>query len=396
MVENEAEALASPHTILVVDDEPDLESLVLQRMRREIRQGTYEFQFAGNGEEALEVLTKNQDIDVVLTDINMPRMDGLELLSRMGALDQELRSVVVSAYGDMKNIRQAMNLGAFDFIVKPVDFSDLRVTIARTIKNLDTWRDAMEARTRLTSIENELGVAKSMQQSILPKRFVSTPGHRLFANMVAAREVGGDFYDFYELAEGRIGLAIADVSGKGVPAALFMMVSRTLLKSAAAERSDPADVIRTVNDILCADNDNMMFVTMIYAIYDPATRILSYCNGGHNPMLVVNAFGQVDSHDPHDGVALGVASDYEYVSHQFKIENGDSLVLYTDGVNEAEDKGESLFGMDRFKSLFTDGGYRDARKATMAIFQAIRDFVGNYPQSDDITCLTFCVGPADD
>lgn len=391
MAEVEQEVNASPHTILVVDDEPDLEALVRQRMRREIRRGVYQFEFAGNGEEALEVLKRNSAVDIVLTDINMPRMDGLELLSRMSDLEQELRSVVVSAYGDMKNIRQAMNLGAFDFVVKPVDFNDLRVTIDRTIKNLVSWRDAMDARNRLVSIENELGVAKSMQQSILPKSFVSTQSHRLYANMLAAREVGGDFYDFYVLPDGRIGLAIADVSGKGVPAALFMMVSRTLLKSAAGERSDPADVVRTVNDILCADNDSMMFVTLIYAIYDPESHMLSYCNGGHNPMMVVHSDGRSVLFDPHDGVALGVASDYQYTSHTMELRDGDTLVFYTDGVNEAENKDEELFGMDRFSELFTHG-YSDAKLANETVFEGVHSFVDGHLQSDDITCLTLCVG----
>lgn len=391
MAEAEQEVNTNPHTILVVDDEPDLEALVRQRMRREIRRGVYQFEFAGNGEEALDVLKRNNAVDIVLTDINMPRMDGLELLSRMSDLEQELRSVVVSAYGDMKNIRQAMNLGAFDFVVKPVDFNDLRVTIDRTIKNLVSWRDAMEARNRLVSIENELGVAKSMQQSILPKSFIATETHRLYANMVAAREVGGDFYDFYSLPEGRIGLAIADVSGKGVPAALFMMVSRTLLKSAAAERSDPAEVVRIVNDILCADNDSMMFVTMIYAIYDPKSHILNYCNGGHNPMMVVHSDGRTDLFDPHDGVALGVASAYQFTSHQMELRDGDTLVFYTDGVNEAEDRNEELFGMDRFDDLFTHG-FSDPKLANEAIFDGVHAFVDGHLQSDDITCLTLCVG----
>lgn len=382
-----------PPTILVVDDEPDLEALVRQRMRREIRRGTYHFEFAGNGEEALEALASNPAIDIVLTDINMPRMDGLELLSRMSDLEQELRSVVVSAYGDMKNIRQAMNLGAFDFVVKPVDFNDLRVTIDRTIKNLNSWREAVEARNRLASIENELGVAKAMQQSILPKRFVSTENHRLYANMVAAREVGGDFYDVYELPDGRLGLAIADVSGKGIPAALFMMVSRTLLKSVALENPNPAQVVGTVNDILCADNESMMFVTLIYAVYDPATRMLSYCNGGHNPMMVVHKDGGCELLDPHDGVALGISSDYEFTTHQLEMQSGGSLVLYTDGVNEAEDRNEELFGMDRFKAIFKDGGFSDAKAATAAVFAGVQEFVGDNIQSDDITCLTLCVGP---
>ncbi len=392
MAESVEAEVSQPFTILVVDDEPDLEALVRQRMRREIRRGLYHFEFAGNGEEALDLLRSNGSIDMVLTDINMPRMDGLELLSHMETLRQDLHSVVVSAYGDMKNIRQAMNLGAFDFVVKPVDFNDLRVTIDRTLKNLMSWREAVDARNRLVSIENELGVAKSMQQSILPTSFINEPSHRLYANMVAAREIGGDFYDFYKLDDGRIGLAIADVSGKGVPAALFMMVSRTLLKSAAAERSDPAEVVRIVNNILCADNDSMMFVTMIYAIYDPNSKVLSYCNGGHNPMMIVHRDGRNSVVDPHDGVALGIASDYNYTSHSMELQDGDTLVFYTDGVNEAEDKDETLFGMERFGEVFAHGGFSDAKAATKAIFDSVHAFVGDFPQSDDITCLTLCIG----
>ena len=393
-MQDDTETSSTLHKILVVDDEPDLEALVRQRMRREIRRGVYSFEFAGDGEEALEKLAESADIDIVLTDINMPRMDGLTLLSRLGDLDKELRSVVVSAYGDMKNIRTAMNLGAFDFIVKPVDFSDLRVTIDRTVKNLESWREALNARNKLVTLQNELEVAKSMQQSILPTIFPSSANYRIYANMVAAREVGGDFYDVYELADGRLGIAIADVSGKGVPAALFMMVSRTLLKSTAKEQRDPATVLQTVNDILCADNESMMFVTMIYAIYDPATQVLSYSNGGHNPMMVVHEDGNVDLHDPHDGIALGVASDYEFTAHEVTLGEGDLLVFYTDGVNEAENKDEELFGMERFEQVFEGGGSRDAEESTHKVFEAVRDFAGDYPQSDDITCLSLSAGLA--
>ena len=388
----DAQTPADLHKILVVDDEPDLESLVKQRMRREIRGGVYHFEFANNGEEALEKLQQVPDVDVVLTDINMPKMDGLTLLSRLEELDQELRSVVVSAYGDMKNIRTAMNLGAFDFIVKPVDFNDLRVTIDRTVKNLDSWREALNARNQLVSIQNELEVAKAMQVSILPTNFPSAREWRLHAHMEAAREVGGDFYDFYHLPGGRLGIAIADVSGKGVPAALFMMVSRTLLKSTALEGSDPAEVLRTVNDILCADNDSMMFVTMIYAIYDPSTEQLTYCNGGHNPFLLVHENGQVDLRDPHDGIALGVATDFEFTQHRVQMRDGDLLVLYTDGVNEAENSNEELFGMSRFFEVFEQERYRNPQEASDAIFRTVHQFAGNYPQSDDITCLTLYAG----
>jgi len=131
------------YKILVVDDEPDLERLVRQRMRRQIRRGKYGFEFAGNGVEALEVLAEKQDIDIVLSDINMPKMDGLTLLQQIPEVNSDLRSVIVSAYGDMENIRTAMNRGAFDFVTKPIDFTDLEVTIERTLRHLDEWRAAL-------------------------------------------------------------------------------------------------------------------------------------------------------------------------------------------------------------------------------------------------------------
>ena len=142
--------MEEPHRILVVDDEPDLEQLVLQRMRREIRRGRYSFVFARNGVEALERLNdSNGDdtIDMVLTDINMPEMDGLTLLKQIPSVDPNVRSVVVSAYGDMKNIRTAMNRGAFDFVTKPIDFEDLRITIERTLEHLAMLREASKRAT---------------------------------------------------------------------------------------------------------------------------------------------------------------------------------------------------------------------------------------------------------
>ena len=177
--------------ILVVDDEPDLEPLVRQRMRRHIRSGRYAFSFASNGAEALEHLMKNKDVDMVLSDINMPVMDGLTLLERIPAVNPDIRSVIMSAYGDMANIRTAMNRGAFDFITKPVDFKDLQVTIDRTLRHVIEWREARASRDRLAALQNELTLASRMQQSILTHEFPSSPDYQVFANMEPARNVGG-------------------------------------------------------------------------------------------------------------------------------------------------------------------------------------------------------------
>ena len=203
------------YKILVVDDEPDLEPLMLQRMRRHIRAGRYQFVFAKNGVEALQKLAEDDTIDMVLSDINMPQMDGLTLLDQIAKVDPNIRSVIISAYGDMKNIRTAMNRGAFDFVTKPVDFEDLQVTIDRTLRHMAEWRDALQSRDKLVALQNELDVATGMQQSILPTKFPQNPSYEVYGKMQAARNVGGDFFDVIPLNDGQVGLAVADVSDKG-------------------------------------------------------------------------------------------------------------------------------------------------------------------------------------
>ena len=374
--------------ILVVDDEPDLEHLVRQRMRREIRSGTYSFMFAQNGVEALEVLNEEQDIDMVLSDINMPRMDGLTLLEQIPKVDPNIRSVIVSAYGDMKNIRTAMNRGAFDFVTKPIDFEDLRVTIQRTLHHLELWREALESRDKLVALQNELSVANKMQQSILPTSFPTGSGFEIFGSMKPARDVGGDFFDVLSLDNGRIGLVVADVSDKGVPAALFMMSSRTLLKGAAIGHDSPGKVLSEVNQLLQEDNDAAMFVTVFYATFDPRSGELAYANGGHNTPLIVHADGSSTVLPPTGGVALAVVPDFTYDESSVILQPGDRVVLYTDGVTEAENDQGDQFELERLCEIFTNGTPMDARATNEAVFDAVDAFAGEAPQFDDVTCLT--------
>ncbi|MYF74629.1 MAG: SpoIIE family protein phosphatase [Gemmatimonadetes bacterium] len=379
------------YKILVVDDEPDLEHLVRQRMRRDVRAGHYEFVFAYNGVEALEVLNADPDIDMVLSDINMPRMDGLTLLEQMSEVDPDLRAVIVSAYGDMKNIRTAMNRGAFDFVTKPIDFQDLRVTIERTLEHLKLWREAVASRDKLVALQNELRVAHDMQQSILPKTFPDKPGYQLFGSMEPARQVGGDFFDIINLENDRIGLAIADVSDKGVPAALFMMSSRTLMKGAAIGKSNPTDVLTEVNHLLQEDNDAAMFVTVFYAEYNPADGSLSYANGGHNPPVIVHADGSSTELPQTNGIALGILPDIEYEQNSVTLSPGDTLVLYTDGITEAMNAQNEEFEMERLLTVLSGASSQDVREMNQAIFQAVQAFAGDMPQFDDMTCMTlFC------
>ena len=376
-----------PYRILVVDDEPDLEPLILQRMRRKIRSGSYSFEFARNGVEALEMLNLHQDIDMVVSDINMPQMDGLTLLKQIPKVDPDIRSIIISAYGDMKNIRTAMNRGAFDFVTKPLDFEDLQVTIDRTLRHLEEWREALASRDKLVALQNELDVARSTQQSILPKVFPQSSNYQVFANMEPARNVGGDFYDVIRLDRGRVGLAIADVSDKGVPAALFMMSSRTLLKGAAIGTPDPGEALREVNELLYEENETMMFVTVLYSIYNTETGRLTYSNGGHDAPLLVRPDGSSELLPLTGGIALGIAPDIRFPNHTVQLDPGDTIVLYTDGVTEAMNGNREQFGVGRMHEVFAESPPENSEQAAQSIFKAVRDFVGDTPQSDDITCL---------
>ena len=380
--------MADPlYKILVVDDEPDLEPLVKMRMRREIRSKLYTFVFAGNGIEALETLEREGDIDLVLSDINMPRMDGLTLLEQIAGAEADMRAVIISAYGDMKNIRTAMNRGAFDFIIKPIDFDDFRVTINRALAHLAKWREALMSRDKLVSIQNELDVAKTIQQSILPTVFPETDGMQIFGSMEPARAVGGDFFFVERFVDGRIALAVADVSDKGVPAALFMMLTRTLLKGALRDGAPPGRVLEEVNDLLHEDNDTAMFVTLFCGIYDPHTGGFTYANGGHNPPLHVRADGSSEILPITGGIALGVAPEFTFAEDAIELAPGDSAVLYTDGVTEAINAADEEFGMERLHAIFAETPGLDAREGNIAIFESLGTFTGETPQFDDITCL---------
>ncbi len=376
------------YKILVVDDEPDLEPLVLQRMRRQIRRGNYEFVFAHDGVEALEKLAANSDIDMVVSDINMPRMDGLTLLEQIPDVNSDIRAIIVSAYGDMENIRTAMNRGAFDFVTKPVDFEDLQITIDRTLEHIEQWREAVSSRDQLVALQNELDVANQMQQSILPTVFPSGPAYASFGAMTPAKDVGGDFYDVVRLQDDCAGFAIADVSGKGVPAALFMMSSRTLLKGSAIGAGDAGAVLTEVNNLICDDETNGMFVTMLYAIYNPRTGELTYASGGHDPPLVVHPDGTSDLLPLTGGIALGVLAGFEYGEHTVTIAPGDTVCLYTDGVTEATNLDGKLLGIEGVQDYFATAPPADAESASQEIMKVVFEFTGEAPQFDDVTCLT--------
>lgn len=378
--------------ILSVDDELDLELLLTQYFRRKIRKGEYEFFFAHNGIEALQMLLENPDIDIVLSDINMPEMDGLTLLKKLNSRhNPALKVIIVSAYGEMSNIRAAMNNGAFDFATKPIDLEDLQVTIEKAIAEIEFVKQTQREHGQLVDIKGDLALAAEIQLAILPNSF--PPFEELaermdiYASMKAAKDVGGDFYDIYKIDEDHIGFTIADVSGKGVPAAIFMAVSHTLLRFAGRKSLDAVAVISESNDVLARESFDSMFVTLFYGIYNVRTGEVKYVNAGHNPPYVLRHDGTLETLPSSRNICLGVIEHYAFNADTVELKPGDAIVTFTDGVTEACSVSDGLYGEERLETLLKTTPANDARGLVEEINEAVRKHAEGTEQSDDITVL---------
>lgn len=373
--------------ILVVDDEPALEPLVRQRFRKKIRANEWTFEFARDGREALEQLKAHPDIELILTDINMPGMDGLTLLNHLGELDRLLRAVVVSAYGDMQNIRTAMNRGAFDFVTKPVDFEDLETTINKGLRELKVFREATEAQVRLTAIQSELDVARRIQEAALPESIPDRPEFDIWAAMTPARDVGGDLYDYFLVDESRLGFVIGDVSGKGLSAAMMMSVSRSLLKALALKGAEPKNCLADLNRLLYPDTLPEMFVTVFYGVLELASGRVSYCNAGHNPPFVITNDRDVRLLDRTESIAVCLLPDFEYKQKEVVLEPGDAILLYTDGVTEAMSPTGTEFTEERLQKLLRESSSKTSAELIKVVLRSVTAHADGARQSDDITTL---------
>jgi phosphoserine phosphatase RsbU/P len=376
--------------MLVVDDEIDLEPLIRQKFRKQIREKIYDFVFAFNGLDALSKILEFPEIGIVLSDINMPDMDGLTLLTKLKELKNPgLKTVIVSAYGDMDNIRTAMNRGAFDFVTKPVNFDDLEITINKTMEEITQIRQSQKEHDQLVSLQQDLNTARDIQQSILPKVFPAFPAQKnfdVYASMIPAREVGGDFFDFFMIDSQRLGFVIGDVSGKGVPAAIFMAVCRTLIRATGLKGVSSNECIRYSNELLCNESSNSMFVTVFYGILDTVTGEVEYVNAGHNPPYHLSENG-ISKVSMTDGVALGILENIHFHSKKVFLKPGDTLFLYTDGVTEAFDENEFPYGEEKLEAYLGNNLHTPIEKLVKESIADVNAFVAGVPQSDDITLL---------
>jgi phosphoserine phosphatase RsbU/P len=259
----------------------------------------------------------------------------------------------------------------------------LETTVAERTRELADKNASLEQAQ--AQIKAELDVARALQIAILPATFPAKPGCDGAARMIPATTMCGDFYDFIELPDGRIGLVMADVSGHGVPAAFFMAVARTNLRDLAALYADPGACLAHTNRALCAQNPMDLFVTVLYCVFDPTTGVLCYANGGHNPPYLRRADGSVEALDGAGGLVLGAMPDVEFPDHTVQLRAGDRVVLYTDGVTEAWNSADEAYGAERLIAEVQACGDGQAAAIVERICHSVTNFAGSAAQSDDIT-----------
>ncbi len=264
-------------------------------------------------------------------------------------------------------------------------FANMRTALKEYIADLAATTAAKER------IESELKIARSIQLNFLPKQFPPFPdktSFEIFATLESAKEVGGDLYDFFLLDDAHLLFTVGDVSGKGVPAALFMAVTKTLMKGMAEPGMPPSRLLELVNQELARDNDAMMFVTLFCGILDLRTGVLAYANAGHNPPVIIRRQQPPQWLEMKPGFVLGGMEDTEYETASLTLLPGDAMLVYTDGVTEAKDMADELYSDDRLLATARDFATLGCEAQVQKVLASVKAFAGEAPQADDITILS--------
>jgi len=318
-------------------------------------------------------------------------------LAGMALLTFAVINVVRSMTGPLRRLTRAADElahGNFDLALPPARYQDEVGALTASFESMrrslkDYIRNLTETTAAKERIQGELRVATDIQASLLPRVFPAFPERSefdIFASMDPAKEVGGDFYDFFFLDDNNLCFLIADVADKGVPAALYMMVAKTLLKSEGQRLREPAAMLTSVNHILAADNERCMFATVFCAILDVSTGQLRYANAGHNPPVILESSG-LRFLAMKAELMLGPVSATQYHTAQLRLHPGDTIFLYTDGVTEAKDPRERLYGEQALREALSKVASQDPATIIHSIRDDLRRHAAGAPQSDDVTML---------
>ena len=367
--------------VLIVDDVKSNVQLLAEALK-----GEYRISVALDGEAALKAIASTPP-DIVLLDIVMPGLDGYEVLRRLRAeaATRELPVMFLSSLEDVADKAKGFELGANDYLTKPFEVLEVKARV-RSLLKAKAWQDAVKA-----ALERDLSIAKEIQLGLLPSDLaacVEGTGLDLHALMEPAQHVGGDLYLALRTTPDRLLLAVGDVSGKGIPASLFMAVTMTLLRSLAREQLGPDAILTRLNEELAAHNRGQLFVTLACALFDlPAGRV-RVANAGHPSPVLLSADGSASAPFGSTGLIAGLFPKAAYTCNEAAFSPGDTLVFYSDGVSEAMDPEENEFGEERLVAGLLARPRGGAKEVADGVLAEVRRHAGTARQSDDITVVT--------
>lgn len=394
-------------TILAVDDDVD----ILDLLEISLDSDGYNVITAGDGLDAIKK-AKSHVPDLILLDLMMPKMDGFEVIDNLRA-DSQTRAIPVimlTARAQTNEKLQGLDAGADDYITKPFDLKELAARIkavlgrTQTTKYINPLIGAMGdwfSETGVEQLAAHLKTAATIQQRLLPQIPPNIPGFDINGVLRSSTSVSGDFYDFILLDDGCWGIVIADVRGKGIPAALLMVMIRTALRLVCRQESSPATVIKSVNDLLVIDTEPDLFATMVYGILNPKTLTFTYSNAGHcYPLHLKDAGNGIRRgigikrknstiHQLRTGGMVAGSFDFaEFENETVQLQCGDIIFFYTDGITEAErEKDGAFYGEERLLDVIRSSKNLSAEMICKTIEDNLMEFIGRKQQTDDLTLV---------
>ena len=378
---NTVVAAPAPRT-LIADDQPD----VVAALRLLLKGAGYQIEAADSPAAVLDAV-KHERFDLLLMDLNYARdttsgKEGLDLISRVQAVDHDLPIVVMTAWATVDLAVESMRLGVRDFVQKPWENS-------RLLRKLRHQIEQGQARRRQQGLEHqlklELDEAREIQRGLMPRRMPQLRGFSLASAWQPAHTVSGDYLAAFKFDEAHASLCVADVAGKGFPAALLMSNLQAALKSLTSERIAPSELCLKLNRIMCGNTPLRKFVTCFYGDLDVSSRKLTFTNAGHNPPMLMRGRGECVRLDE-GGPVIGAFCESSYVQQEIQLHEGDKLLLFTDGVTEARDASGDEFGEHRLQEFLREFRGSNAAELRTQILNSVTQFCGDI-FDDDATLM---------
>lgn len=368
---------------LIADDQPD----IVEALRLLLKGEGYQIDAVNSPSAVIESLRRRR-YDLLLMDLNYTRdttsgREGLDLLARIQAIDSTLPVVAMTAWGSIDLAVEMMRRGVRDFITKPWENRKLIETLRRQIEA------GLARRTQLRIQNEELEDAREIERALLPRTIPQPAGFEISAAWHPARTLSGDYFDVLKLDACKTALCIADVAGKGMPAALLMAHMQANVRALAAQSLEPRQLSENLNRDLCANAASGKFVTFFYGVLQAESKKLTYTNAGHSPPILLRRNGDVERLEQ-GGAVLGVFREWQYEQAEIELGPGDRLLLFTDGVTEMIDANEVEFGEERLIGLARANSYLSAAELQKKITRAIAAFSAG-SQQDDATLVVLSV-----